>query len=71
MVLGSLAIGREAGLGFPYFAAGGLPGGRFGPLALAVQGTPTETGAGGVFGYFNAFLFLLFGAIIADIGWVG
>ena len=48
-----------------------LLGGRFVQLALALQRTPTEPAAWAVFGYSNAYLFLLFGAIIADIGWVG
>ena len=71
LLLASLAIGWQAGLGYPYFAAAALLGGRFVQLALALQRTPTEPAAWAVFGYSNAYLFLLFGAIIADIGWVG
>jgi len=71
LLLASLAIGWQAGLGYPYFAAAALLGGRFVQLALVLQRTPTEPAAWAVFGYSNAYLFLLFGAIIADIGWVG
>ncbi len=71
LLLAPLAIGWQAGLGYPYFAAAALLGGRFVQLALALQRTPTEPAAWAVFGYSNAYLFLLFGAIIADIGWVG
>ena len=71
LLLASLAIGWQAGLGYPYFAAAALLGGRFVQLALALQRTPTEPAAWAVFGFSNAYLFLLFGAIIADIGWGG
>ena len=71
LLLASLAIGWQVELGYPYFAVAALLGGRFVQLALVLQRTPTEPAAWAVFGYSNAYLFLLFGAIIADIGWVG
>ena len=46
-----------------------LLGGRFLQLALALQRTPSEQAAWAVFGYSNAYLFLLFAAIIADIAY--
>ena len=71
LLLTALGTGWQAELGWPYLVAVTLLGGRFLQLALALQRTPSERAAWAVFGYSNAYLFLLFGAIIADIAWTG
>ena len=71
LVLVSLGVGWLAGLDWPYLVAAVLLGARFMQLALALQRSPSEQAAWAVFGYSNAYLFLLFAAMIADIAYTG
>ena len=69
LLLLSLGVGWLTGLGWLYLVLAVLLGGRFLQLVLALRRVPSEQAAWAVFGYSNAYLFLLFAAIIADIAY--